>query len=54
MLYFEVTPGSEFIKRFFMLNSAEREICPANKYQVTNTCKCYFLNIAEGETFSSN
>ena len=26
-------------KTFFMLNLAEHEICPANKYQITNNCK---------------
>ena len=25
-------------KTFFMLNSAEHEICPANKYKITNIC----------------
>ena len=29
-------------KMFFMLNSAEHEICPANKSQITNHCK-FFL-----------
>ena len=29
-------------KTFFMLNSAEHEICPANKSQITNNCK-FFL-----------
>ena len=28
-------------KTFFMLNSAEHEICPANKSQITNNCKFY-------------
>ena len=27
---------------FFLLNSAEHEICPANKSQITNNCK-FFL-----------
>ena len=27
--------GPEVIKSFFMLNSAEHEICPANKSQIT-------------------
>ena len=26
-------------KTFFMLNSTEHEICPANKSQITNNCK---------------
>ena len=34
-------PGPEVIKLFFMLNSAEHEICPANKSQITNKCKFY-------------
>ena len=25
-------------KTVFMLNSAEHEICPANKYQIANNC----------------
>ena len=29
-------------KTCFMLNSGEREICPANKSQITNNCK-FFL-----------
>ena len=29
-------------KPFFMLTSAEHEICPANKSQITNMCK-FFL-----------
>ena len=29
-------------KTFFMLNSTEHEICPANKSQITNNCK-FFL-----------
>ena len=38
-----------------MLNSAEHEICPANKFQITNNCKFLFwLNIAEHENFSAN
>ena len=32
----------EMIKLFFMLNSAENEICPANKSQITNNCKFFF------------
>ena len=34
--------GPEVIKRFFMLNSAEHKICPANKSQITYNCK-FFL-----------
>ena len=29
-------------KTFFMLNSAEHEICPASKSQITDNCK-FFL-----------
>ena len=29
-------------KTFFMLNSAEHEICPANKSQITNKFKFLF------------
>ena len=28
-------------KTFFMLNSAEHEICPANKSQIANNCKLF-------------
>ena len=38
----------------FMLNSAEHEICPANKSQITNSCKNVLLNIPEHENFSAN
>ena len=34
-------------KTFFMLNSAEHEICPANKFQITKIANCILLNIAE-------
>ena len=34
-----------------MLNSAEHEICPANKYQIAIS---FLLNIAEHENFSTN
>ena len=37
-----------------MLNSAEHEICPANKNQITNNCKLFLLNTAEHEHFSAN
>ena len=30
-----------------MLNSAEHEICPANKSKITNNCNSSLLNIAE-------
>ena len=36
-----------------MLNSAEHEICPANKSEIANNCK-FLLNIAEHENFSAN
>ena len=38
-------------KTFFMLNSAEHEVCPANKSQITNNC-IFFL--AKHENFSAN
>ena len=31
-------PWPEVIKLFFMLNSTEHEICPANKHQIANNC----------------
>ena len=32
-------PGPEVVNFFFfMLKSAEHEICPANKYQIANNC----------------
>ena len=37
-----------------MLNSAEHEICLANKFQITNNSKYVLLNIAEHEYFSAN
>ena len=37
-----------------MLNSAEHEIYPANKIQITNIYICFLLNIAEHENFSAN
>ena len=30
-------------KSFFMLSSAEHEICPANKSQITNNCKFFLI-----------
>ena len=41
-------------KTFFMLNSAEHEICPANISQITNNCKFFLARYAEHETFSAN
>ena len=37
-----------------MLNSAEQEIYPANKSQITNNCKFFLRNTAEHENFSAN
>ena len=34
-----------------MLNSAEHEICPANKSQILTTANSFLLNIAEHEYF---
>ena len=40
---------------FFMLSSAECEIYPANKSQITTTIEnSFMLNIAEHENFSAN
>ena len=33
---------SQGYKTFFMFNSAEHEICPANKSKITNDCKFFF------------
>ena len=41
-------------KTIFMLNSAEHEICPANKDQITDNCNFFLLNIAEHENVSDN
>ena len=38
----QISPGPEVIKLFFMLNSAEHEICLANKSQITSNFKFYF------------
>ena len=46
-LYFQ-QPGPEIIK-LFLLNSAGRKMCPANKCQIANNCKL-FLH----ENFSAN
>ena len=37
-----------------MLNSAEHEICPANKSQITNNCKFFLPKTAEHENFPAN
>ena len=37
---------------FFMLNSAEHEICPANK--LLTIANSFLLNIVEHENFSAN
>ena len=36
------------------INSAEHEICPADKYQITKHCNFLLLNTAEHEHFSAN
>ena len=41
-------------KTFFMLNSAEHEICPANKSKITNDCKFFLVIQTEHENFSAN
>ena len=46
-----LTTGPKVIKLFLMLNSAEHEICPANKSQITNS---FLLNLADQEIFSAN
>ena len=38
----QILPRPEVIKLFPVFNSAEHEICPANKSQITNNCK-FFL-----------
>ena len=48
-----VFSGPKVIK-LFVLNSAEHEICPANKSKKTNNCNYFLLNIAEHESFSAN
>ena len=42
------------LQNFFMLNSAEHEIFPANKSQITEIANSFLPNIAEHETFSAN
>ena len=49
-----VCTGPKVIKLFFMLNSAEDEMCPAYKPLVANNCYSFLLNIAEHEHFSTN
>ena len=48
-----ITSGPKVIKKFscstFMLNSAEHEICPANKSQLLTIVNSFLLNIAEHE-----
>ena len=39
---------------FFMLNSAEYEICPANKSRLPTIANSVLPNIAEHENFSAN
>ena len=41
-------------KTFFMLNSAEHEICLANKSQIANSCKFVLAQLAEYENFSAD
>ena len=40
-------------KTFFVLNSAEHEISPAKKSQITKIVNSVLLNIAEFENFSA-
>ena len=41
-------------KTFIVLNSAEHEIYPAKKSQITNNCKFFLPTIAEHENFYAN
>ena len=41
-------------KTFFMLNSAEHEICPGNNLKLLTTTSSFLLNIAEHENVSAN
>ena len=52
VVFFKFWPRGN--KTLFMLNSAEHEICLANKFQITNNSKYVLLNIAEHEYFSAN
>ena len=38
----QISPGLEVIKLFFMLNSAEHEICLAYKSHISSKFKFYF------------
>ena len=40
-------------KTFFVLNSAEHEIYPANKSQITSNCNSFLLNLAKIKNFSA-
>ena len=42
------------IKSFFMLNSAEHEISPANKFQTTNKCKFFPAKHSWARNVSAN
>ena len=44
--------GPDVIKLFFMLNSAEHEICPAN--ELLTIANAFLLNIAQHEKYSAN
>ena len=46
--------GPEVIKLFFMLNSAEHEICPVTNLRLLTTANSVLLNIAEHEIVSAN
>ena len=37
-----------------MLNSAEHEICSANRWQITDNYNFFLLNIAEDKNFSAH
>ena len=51
-------PGPKVVKLIYMLNSADNEICPANKSQINlkllTIANSFLLNIAEHENFSAN
>ena len=46
-------PRALCYKTFFMLNSAEHEICPTNLKLLT-IANSFLINIAEHEIFSAN
>ena len=46
--------GLEAIKLFFMLNSAEDEICPAINLELLRTVNSFLQTIAEHENVSAN